>query len=530
MDKAVGYPRVSSTAQKETGYSLPAQEKLIRERASHDGNNLVRLFSIDESASGKKQRKVFAEMMDFARKEKVNIIYAEKVDRITRNPKEVLLIQDWLDEDPRNRVIAILENLEIHQNARSHEKFVWDMKVAVARLYANNLSEEARKGIKEKIAQGYYHAAYKVGYMTEDRGGKKILIPHPTMFPITRKFCEAYMTGEYTLKKATQLAWDMGLRTRYGTKLVLSSVERIVKDPFLYGAIVYKGEIVCEKSEHAPLVTKEEFDLMQEIRARGVAPFYSRHEYLFSKMIHCGECAGAITSYTKKGHVYLSCNHYKDCRQKGTTRQEAIEKQLVDVMRVFEAITQDEAEAIATAIRQNHHLEAEYKQKALTNLETNFRATQVKIDRLYDDRLAGVISDTFWKTKHGQLLKEQSEMTAQIEKLKQQEQRYFETSINILDLARRASSIYAKRSDKEKRALLRTMFQSITLTDGKVSYELIEPVQKLQKRVLFFKSRPNQETTLNQAEKAGNDLDLDFVRALRESNPHWRFWRPLFYH
>jgi site-specific DNA recombinase len=51
--KAVIYARVSSREQEETGYSLPAQEKLLREYAERKGFEVVRIFSVSESAKRK---------------------------------------------------------------------------------------------------------------------------------------------------------------------------------------------------------------------------------------------------------------------------------------------------------------------------------------------------------------------------------------------------------------------------------------------------------------------------------------------
>ena len=52
-----------------------------------------------------------------------------------------------------------------------------------------------------------------------------------------------------------------------------------------------------------------------------------------------------------------------------------------------------------------------------------------------------------------------------------------------LELARRSHKIYLKRTDIEKRMILKTMFKKIEITDGKVTYELIEPVRMLQERL-----------------------------------------------
>jgi DNA invertase Pin-like site-specific DNA recombinase len=49
--KAVVYARVSSKEQEETGYSLPAQERLIAEYGNRKEVVIDKVFSVAESAS-----------------------------------------------------------------------------------------------------------------------------------------------------------------------------------------------------------------------------------------------------------------------------------------------------------------------------------------------------------------------------------------------------------------------------------------------------------------------------------------------
>ena len=44
LPKAVGYARVSSKDQEDTGYSLPAKEKLLHDYAERNGHELVKVF------------------------------------------------------------------------------------------------------------------------------------------------------------------------------------------------------------------------------------------------------------------------------------------------------------------------------------------------------------------------------------------------------------------------------------------------------------------------------------------------------
>src|SRR3990167_6606433 len=105
--QAVGYARVSSKDQEDTGYSLPAQEKLLRDYADRNGFELVKVFAIQESAAGKIQRKIFHEMMAHVTKTKINTVFVETTDRLTRNFADVSVIDNWILADEAHKIHVI---------------------------------------------------------------------------------------------------------------------------------------------------------------------------------------------------------------------------------------------------------------------------------------------------------------------------------------------------------------------------------------------------------------------------------------
>lgn len=96
--KSVLFCRVSSKEQEETGYSLPAQEKYLRDYAGKNDLTVVKVFAVSESASGKVQRKVFNEMMDYLKKNNISDIVVESTDRLLRNFADVPKIDKWILE------------------------------------------------------------------------------------------------------------------------------------------------------------------------------------------------------------------------------------------------------------------------------------------------------------------------------------------------------------------------------------------------------------------------------------------------
>src|SRR6266496_1003956 len=136
---AVIMARVSSKEQRDSGNSLQAQEKLLREYAHARAMRVDRTYSIAETASKAAQRKKFAELMDFMREKNVKLLVVEKVDRLTRSLKDLVLIDEWLEQDPERRVHFVKDSLVLHRDARSQEKLSWGIRVVLAKNYIDNL-------------------------------------------------------------------------------------------------------------------------------------------------------------------------------------------------------------------------------------------------------------------------------------------------------------------------------------------------------------------------------------------------------
>lgn len=482
--KVVLYCRVSSKEQEETGYSLEAQEKLLTEYAKKKGFEIApRVFRVAESASGKQIRKTFSEMLEYAAKNHVNIILCEKIDRLTRNLKDAATASDWIFENQAREIHFVKENFVVNKNTRAHENLVWDMKVAIARFYTNNLSEEVKKGQKEKLSQGWLPCRPPLGYLTVGEKGHKVHHLDEKTAPLIKMAFENYASGSYSLMAIRDQLYTDGLRTRSGAKLSKSRLADLFHDPFYYGAIRW-NDVVYGHGSHEPLISKEVFDKVQLVASGKKAPQFRRRFFQFRKMLTCGECGGTITAEIKKGrYIYYHCNHYRSCAQEGSTPESNIENQLFGVFKFFEAITPDEAEVIKARIKQNHAQEIEYKEKTIRALNERYSALQRRLDNLYNDRLDEKISVAMWQTKQKEITDEQAILQEQLAKLKSEEAKYFEIWLNIIDLARRAREIYEKRSPEERRLLLSHIFSNLMLKDGKVAYKLKESTEAIAKRV-----------------------------------------------
>ena len=109
-------------------------------------------------------------------------VLVEKTDRIYRNFKDYVVLEDY-----DLTIHLVKEGVVLNKNSRSHEKLVHGFKVLLAKNYLDNLSEEVRKGLEEKVAQGYYPQKAPVGYKNVVNENKKKIIVPDTASPLTDK-------------------------------------------------------------------------------------------------------------------------------------------------------------------------------------------------------------------------------------------------------------------------------------------------------------------------------------------------------
>jgi DNA invertase Pin-like site-specific DNA recombinase len=158
--RAVLYARVSSKDQEREGFSIPAQLKLLRQYAREHGLTIAQEF-VDVETAKQTGRTGFGEMLAFLRADPLcRTILVEKTDRLYRN------IRDWVTlDDLEIAVHFVKENAIVSKTSRSSEKFLHGIKVLMAKNYVDNLSEEVKKGMREKAEQGHWPSVAPVGYV-----------------------------------------------------------------------------------------------------------------------------------------------------------------------------------------------------------------------------------------------------------------------------------------------------------------------------------------------------------------------------
>src|SRR5947207_3290855 len=127
------------------------------------------------------------------------------------------------------------------------------IKVLMAKNYVDNLSEEVKKGMREKAEQGHWPSIAPVGYVN-NLSTHRIEVD-PMRGPLIAQPFEWYASGTYSLKALVDKARAVGLtHPRSKRSMLKAEIHRILQNPFYHGTfrVVRQAIRRIARTNHQP--------------------------------------------------------------------------------------------------------------------------------------------------------------------------------------------------------------------------------------------------------------------------------------
>jgi site-specific DNA recombinase len=477
--KAVIYARVSTQQQEREGFSIPAQLKLLREYAEAH-NIVVEGEYVDVETAKQAGRSEFGNMVRFLRKNTtVRLVLTEKTDRLYRNIKDWVLIDD-LDLE----VHLVKEGGALSRDSRSSEKFMHGIRVLMAKNYIDNLSEEVRKGMLEKASQGMWPGIAPFGYrnFTKEDGRKDIAV-ESKQAPIVVKLFEWFATGRYSIKDLRTEARNAGIiAPRSRSCFTTSHIHKILRNRFYMGELEWSGKIF--KGSHEPLVSVDLWNCVQDVldgrnRTRPDGTGGGVLDFAFTGMIVCGHCGCAITAEIKKGkYIYYHCTGYRGNCREPYIPEKVLEERFADLLSRIR-LDQEVHDLILKALRESYEVEKRDHDAAVKRLRGEMDRLQQRLERLYVDKLDETITDDFYRRMTAQWRDEIDRCQRDMNRHVEASSAYMEEGAALITLARKAHSLFTDAPPVEKRRLLSFVLSNCTWKHGELSAEYRHPFDLL---------------------------------------------------
>ena len=479
--KAIILARVSTEEQMSEGQSIPAQLARAREYASRKDLEIQSEHKFDESST-KDQRKKFEQVVEEIKKAKEKVaLIVETVDRLQRSFRESVLL-DELRKEGRLDIHFIRENLVIHKDSNSSEITRWDMAVLVAKSYVLQISDNVKRTFELKIRNGELPHKAPIGYLnTADEKGGKMIKPDPAKAHLVVKIFELYAVGTYSMATVAKMVGEMGLKssTKTPKMLKLRQIEAILKNPFYYGQMLYKGQLYPHKYE--PLISYDLWQKCKEVREsyKKKPTKHASKPFILKGLIKCKKCGCAITPEIQKGkYIYYRCTNYKEICKRVWIREEELLEPIKKMLKNL-ALPQKDIDDITKDLRTVEQSKNEFHQKALAGLRVEYDKVDNRIKVMYEDRLDGRITPDMYDNKLKEYKEKQQKLTIEMSKYQRANQNYYLTANKVLSLAQRAYEVFEGSEVEEKRQFLNFLLQNCQLDGRKLVFFLKSPFNSL---------------------------------------------------
>ena len=394
-----GYCRLSRDEDKENYSSIEEQKRIIKEYAfSRNWTIDDKDFYIDDNVSGYTfNRPEFTKMLEKVKGGKIDVVIAKDLSRIGRNNGKVLVLIDEFKNMQKNMIlVSEMGGTYDVQNDRDdtigittwfNERYVKDCsrktrdhmysKQKTARLIMGNYYGY-EKNFKDNIPMLYVIEELKpvikliFKLYVEDRMGfqrisqelnTKYNYPTPSKY-----YREKHLERGRIYKHKVQEKWtkDMVsniLKNEIYTGTLITHKKRTVN---IRGKAVKlpKEEQFIFENHHEPIISKEIFNLAQEIRVKkskqNTSGANTKRNYYFSGMCICNDCGSGMSGIMIKRKVAekgYDCSKYRQFGTKACHCHEVKEKDILIHLKEFLKFTKqkylEEIKSIKIEIKQD---------------------------------------------------------------------------------------------------------------------------------------------------------------------------------
>ena len=455
------YARKSTDVEDKQVLSIESQITELRAYAKQESLNIIDVF-IEKQSAKIPGRPIFNSMLDKIESGRATGILAWHPDRLARNSIDGGKIIFLLDTGG----LASLKFPQFWFEPTPQGKFMLNIAFGQSKYYVDSLSENTKRGLRQKVRRGECPGVAPVGYINNVR--TKTIEQNKKKAKIIRNAFETYAKGNSTLGNISDFLAQHEIKSRGGKRIHKDRIKFILSNPFYYGHFRYVGEI--HEGKHEPIIAKKLFDRVQVVlKERGRPRKKAKNEpKAFCGLLFCGECNMMITAEVQKGHTYYRCTKKSKiikCTQP-YIREEKLDKQLSALIQKV-SLPQDWADELLNMAEKDGKEAAQSCAVFVQEAQTKTKSINKQIQRLTDVYLEQDIErEEYWKRK-AKLIGKKKTLEERIIALEQKQNNWLEPFREWINKAQNAPKIARNEALFEKKALAKEIFGSNLLLVNK---------------------------------------------------------------
>ncbi len=422
--KCVLYARKSTEEDDQQIMSIEAQLFELEEYANREHIEIVKVFTEAKSAK-KPGRDGFAKMIEYIEKSREPLgILSWHPDRLARNSVDGGKIIYLIDI---NR-IASLRFPQFWFEPTPQGKFMLQVAFGQSKYFSDNLVENVKRGIRQKIRKGEWLTLAPLGYVNNLK--TKNIEPDKVKARIIKLAFEEYAKGTHTLVTLSQFLADHGIVQKKGTPLAKVSVVKLLTNRAYLGFIKHRGE--WHDGNFEPIVSPTLFEAVQKVFTKRKKPRKQKSflPFSFTQFAKCGECGCAITAQYSTNRYGVKYCYYRCTKKSGKCSQpylqeNALSTQLQTLLQSV-SLPLSEIEEMEKQVTVWESESISERGSVAQNLKTKLSVTKEKLDKLITLYLDGDIEREIYLERKDLLLREKAKVSESLDDFGQQKKQWLQ--------------------------------------------------------------------------------------------------------
>ena len=338
------YVRVSTDDQRDNGYSIDSQLRMIKEYCEKKDYSIVDVYN-DAGHSGKDlMRPEMQRLLTDIKSKKIDKLIAIKVDRLTRNNYDGFWLLNYCEEHDV-KIELILEPYDV---STANGEMIFGMNLVFGQRERKEIGARTKRAMEEMALEKIHPSKAPYGYIRKKNTGH--LEIEPIESQVVKEIFELCKQGHSTRNIAT-IMHDNNAYLKQG-KWLSDRVYKILTNSiyigiFEYGKYKRKPQDILRVENYCePIIDINTWNATRNVLVKNKHSNYGEHIHLFSGLVKCPLCGEIMSSSEsfkypngkQKVYYHLRCKN-TNCKGYGyhynTKKIETKLKRILEELTIF---------------------------------------------------------------------------------------------------------------------------------------------------------------------------------------------------
>ena len=297
------YVRVSTEEQVQEGFSIRGQTEKLKQYALLKEWEIYNIYS-DEGISGKNivDRPAINRLIEDIKSGKVNNVLVFKVDRLTRNTKNLIELVE-LFEDCNCAFNSLTESIDT--DTPSGRMFLKIIGI-FAEFERENLVSRLKLGFERKVKEGYTLATNTFSYGYTRKKGHKVQEVQPEEARIVKEMFSMYIDENMSMGKIAKTLNERKVKTKMGAMWTINTVKKVLTNSTYIGKVRYSThdeEKYFEADGHHERILSDEIFFLAQKKLKLLSNISQtkrpKENNYFCGVLFCDLCGGKFGTHHK---------------------------------------------------------------------------------------------------------------------------------------------------------------------------------------------------------------------------------------